>query len=890
MGRTRIPALLLVVSLVAAANSSGRGQSSARAPQLTAQTSAQLPIEPAGAERCQFCHAPQVEGYARSAMAHSLRRAGREPTGEVDTPDAKITIASSPGGYWQRLESHGDTLSYRIDYVIGSGSHASGYLVDLNGRLFQSPVAYYQRLHAYDLAPGYEGVHSPDFTRPVAEGCVFCHAGTALHIPGTSNRYRAPAFAEEAITCERCHGSAEKHLRDPRAGTIINPAKLEPAARDSICEQCHLLGLGRVLNPGMNLADFRPGEPLENVFTTYVASSPPDQAVNFKVISHVEQLARSTCARRSNGGLWCGTCHDPHNRPLEPVQFFRAKCLSCHTGKFSAGHPGRQSDCIACHMPRRPAKDGGHTAFTDHRIQRRPEPDSALPESSDIAAWREPAPELEKRNLGIAYVNAGVERHSPPFIVRGYRLLTEVQQQFSNDSAIFASMGSALLAGHQTTEAELAFERALQLNPGSVSGETNAASAYLQAGDAEKAIAHLERAISIDPLYLAAAAPLIELYEHQGNAAKAGELSGSLNALVHKPSPENDVTQKTSLPPQLAAAAFKNIQVLKAIPSDQLRPAMRFISASLGVECNYCHVEGAFEKDDKKPKRIARAMMRMMFAIDERSFAGSRQVTCYSCHRGSTKPEATPAFASGEASKPSVPAADSNAPREALPTADQAISRYVQALGGEAAIEKITRLHESGTLTAARESVRLEVWDEYPDKQMSVRHMAAGDVETVVTGRQGWIRAPGRPARAMEDTEAAAAQGDADLHFPLRLRQLCPELRVEYPEEIAGRAAYLISCADVGKPPLKLYLDEHTWLLVRMVRYLPTPLGLLPHQIDYGDYRQVGGVKIPFRWTVAQADGSATTQLEEVEQNVPIDERKFARPQSLSAAQDVGAR
>jgi hypothetical protein len=216
MWRTRVPALLLVVCLVAAAISTGRGQSTAQAAHPRPQTSVQLPSEPAGAGRCQFCHAAQVEGYARSAMAHSLRRAGWEPSGEVDTPDAKIKIASSTTGYWQRLESHGDTVSYRIDYVVGSGNHASGYLLDLNDHLFQSPVAYYKRRHAYDLAPGYEGLGSPDFTRPVAEGCLFCHAGTALYIPGTSNQYRSPAFAEEAITCERCHGSASAVMVLPR--------------------------------------------------------------------------------------------------------------------------------------------------------------------------------------------------------------------------------------------------------------------------------------------------------------------------------------------------------------------------------------------------------------------------------------------------------------------------------------------------------------------------------------------------------------------------------------------------------------------------------------------------------------------------------------------------
>jgi len=128
-------------------------------------------------------------------------------------------------------------------------------------------------------------------------------------------------------------------------------------------------------------------------------------------------------------------------------------------------------------MPRRDAKDGGHTAFTDHRIQRRPEGQQTIPENTDIAAWREPVPDLQKRNLGIAYVNVGAERRSPPLVVRGYGMLTEVQAQFSTDSAVFTAMGTALLLGKQSTEAELAFERALQLDPESVGGETNAASA-----------------------------------------------------------------------------------------------------------------------------------------------------------------------------------------------------------------------------------------------------------------------------------------------------------------------------------------------------------------------------------------------------------------------------
>src|SRR5579885_2575925 len=90
--------------------------------------------------------------------------------------------------------------------------------------------------------------------------------------------------------------------------------------------------------------------------------------------------------------------------------------------------------------------------------------------------------------------------------------------------------------------------------------------------------------------------------------------------------------------PKTAGEQFKNVRVLKDVPADQLIPAMQFITASLGVECEYCHVERAFDKDDKKPKVTARKMMEMMFNINKEDFEGHRGVTCYSCHRGAAKP------------------------------------------------------------------------------------------------------------------------------------------------------------------------------------------------------------------------------------------------------------
>ena len=308
---------------------------------------------------------------------------------------------------------------------------------------------------------------------------------------------------------------------------------------------------------------------------------------------------------------------------------------------------------------------------------------------------------------------------------------------------------------------------------------------------------------------------------------------------------------------------------------------MRFITASLGVECSYCHVQDHFDQDDKKPKQIARDMMRMMLAIDKDSFEGNREVTCYSCHRGSLKPEAIPTVRGEMQAQPQTAAApDLDNLSASLPTADQLIDRYIQALGGAAAIHKLTSRRERGTTTAGGQSIGVEVFHKDPDKQVSIRHMPTGDTVTVFNGQQGWSGMPGHPVRDMHGADLDAARIDADLQFPVHMKQIFLELSVEYPEKIGDREVYVISGKKEGQAPVKLYFDEQSGLLVRLVRYAESPLGLVPTQIDYGDYRDTGGVQTPFRWTVAQTDGKATTQVEQIEENVPIDDDKFVKPTS----------
>jgi hypothetical protein len=467
-------------------------------------------------------------------MARSLRRVTDEPEGSFQdaASGTRFTIRSGRGGTFQRREHAGETFDYPVAYAIGSGNHASGYLVAAGGYLFQSPICYYTKRKAYDLAPGYERLPDPDFTRPVAEECVLCHSGGALHVAGTVNRYSQPIFTEEAVSCDRCHGPAEEHLRRPVPGSIVNPAKLPAAARDSVCEQCHLAGVTRILNPGKDFADFHPGVRLEEVLTVYIRGSSAASGRPFKVISHAEQLAQSACARNSQDKLWCGSCHDPHPASPATSKTYAAVCQSCHAGQLAASHP-TGDDCVSCHMPRRQAEDGGHTVFTDHRISQRPGQSESESQPEEIVAWRDPDPQFRTRNLALASVNAGIAARSPAQIVRGYRMLTDVQQNAPDDLGVLKGIGRALLLGKQPREALRAFQRVLELTPDDAGAEEDIGVAYLESGDAESAASHLERSLRFDPLRLSAAAALREVYRTQGRNEKAAALANPLETALH---------------------------------------------------------------------------------------------------------------------------------------------------------------------------------------------------------------------------------------------------------------------------------------------------------------------------------------------------------------------
>jgi photosynthetic reaction center cytochrome c subunit len=334
--------------------------------------------------------------------------------------------------------------------------------------------------------------------------------------------------------------------------------------------------------------------------------------------------------------------------------------------------------------------------------------------------------------------------------------------------------------------------------------------------------------------------------------------------------------QEQSAPPKTAVTQYKNIQVLKDIPADQLIPTMQFIGGALGVDCEFCHVEHANDKDDKKEKQTARKMIEMELAINKNHFKNEVEVTCYTCHRGSRHPVGVPILTANAGKMPEHEHHEISA-QESLPSADQILDKYLAAVGGAEALHKIKTRVQKGTVEAAGEQYPIEIYSETPEKRLSISHPSFGESVTAFNGQAGWLTTP-RGVHPMSASEQQSARIDAQIYFPARLRELYQEFKVHPGETIDGHATFLVTAKGAATPPLRLYFDQQTGLLLRLMRYTETPLGRNPLQVDYADYRDASGPKIPYQWTLIRANGSFTIRINSVEQNIPIDEKLFIMP------------
>ena len=509
-----------------------------------------------GGQVCAKCHLEIAKTYAEHPMGRSLssvadpkpveafdERAQFEARGKT----YKVEIVGSKMIHHEiERDEQGRTMydqAVEISHAIGSGEGGRSYLIERDGLFFQSPISWYSAKAKWDLSPGYE--HRPDlrFERRVGEQCLACHAGRVNTKPGSTDRFASPPFAEAAIGCERCHGPGEKHVAlreanpaaDASQDPIVNPSRLEPRSRESVCNQCHLHGEPSVARYGRTFYDFRPGQPLEDAWTAFTLDEGPRDDGSTRSVSHVVQMRASACFTKSAGKMGCVSCHDPHESPSpeRKADFYRERCLNCHADKgCSLAEEKRQAapafdSCVHCHMPKSSSSDIAHTALTDHRVPR-------------VRGGRQPAREFSRetpilaffdrcdkriesidvaRARGLASMTLAAERRDADLLAEGERLLERVHSIAPNDVDVLEQLGVAAHFQRRVGAARDYWLEALKVAPEREGVLLELATLEELEGNRPAAIEYLRRLLAINPWIAANHAKLAKLLSDQGNAA-----------------------------------------------------------------------------------------------------------------------------------------------------------------------------------------------------------------------------------------------------------------------------------------------------------------------------------------------------------------------------------
>ncbi|MBZ5661317.1 MAG: photosynthetic reaction center cytochrome c subunit [Acidobacteriia bacterium] len=345
-----------------------------------------------------------------------------------------------------------------------------------------------------------------------------------------------------------------------------------------------------------------------------------------------------------------------------------------------------------------------------------------------------------------------------------------------------------------------------------------------------------------------------------------------------------------------AKQQFKNILVLKTLPANQLVPAMHLIEGDLGVTCGYCHVVDKWEKDDVPQKKTARKMMTMMLALNKNNFEGKQMVTCYTCHHGSPDPVSTLPLPPTSVTFPKYDP-EWHPAKPNFPPADQIFDNYIQALGGEQALRKVT----SRVITAARTipagpggtsevPARGQIYLKAPNLRLSVASTDKATIQDGFDGAVAWTQNARGEVNPLSPAEQPRAKRNANFYEPLELKGEYEKLEVRAVEKVNNRDAYVVVGTPAGESPETLYFDTQSGLLVKKITTLPNVVGASPYEVEYDDYRDTSsGVKFPFLIRSIPANplsavvSRTTIRVEKVDDNVPIDDSKFVKPQSKPA-------
>jgi predicted CXXCH cytochrome family protein len=459
---------------------------------------------------CAHCHQEIFDSYEKTVMA---RASGDAADGLLP---GEFTHAASGVHYRLFLRDGHAWLSYdrpnappertlkgeqELSFFVGSGRRGRTYLFQKDGYWFEIPVNWYGKQQVWDMNPKSIDAREMPFTLKVDAGCLHCHATAVQPSLGAGNHFGARPFLYPGITCQSCHGDPAAHLASGGSAPILNPAKLSPSRRDSVCLQCHLEGEGTVNAPGRSLSAFIPGENLSEYVTHFVHSG--ELGPDGRATSQWEALLQSECKIKSGDRLTCTTCHDPHNSPSaeQRVSYFRSRCLTCHGAPaFVSKHHPDQPDCSGCHMPREKTGDVAHEQVTDHRIQRRPRSPSRNVAAATGDLTLVGGGRATDRELGLAYFQ--LAKHGDQ--QSGQRAMTLLQQAERRDGEqpdpdVHSAIG---FLAHLAGDRELAmreYQAALRENPADSIAAGDLAVLQARAGDTKDAITWLEGVSRNDP-------------------------------------------------------------------------------------------------------------------------------------------------------------------------------------------------------------------------------------------------------------------------------------------------------------------------------------------------------------------------------------------------------
>lgn len=470
---------------------------------------------------CRDCHVSHYDSYQHVGMAQSFKK----PVNARSIETFGVEFFHAPSKRYYKMLRQGDELVFKryqkddsgnvlndieipVDWVLGSGNRTRSYLYQTDhGELFQLPIGWYSEGGFWEMSPGFESPGHEGLSREITRQCMFCH--NAFPEVETDKHAAPDIFPHElpeGTGCQRCHGPGGNHVKAALTGAdlssirekIVNPAKLDPPERDSVCMQCHLLPAISVVGPvKFDRGDFsfRPGELLTDFMTQLdIRESGVSEPERFEINHHGYRLMKSACYQQ--GGLTCIDCHNPHIKPSSSE--FRTKvggvCMDCHGPVTHQPTTAViEGDCVSCHMPARRTIDVVHVTMTDHWIARGPFDLEALvaplePEYRQVT-------DIKPLDFGATPDEIDAKTYIAVAAIRAKRsvdaasnsLVEALSEREYNDYAPYLELARAWL---QTGD----FERAEAAARGLVRGDRNLAVAHNVLGIAQMALGKSDQA------------------------------------------------------------------------------------------------------------------------------------------------------------------------------------------------------------------------------------------------------------------------------------------------------------------------------------------------------------------------------------------------------------